>query len=277
MSLFEASMGIIGLGQMGGSMAMALRRAHPALSITACDLNDKLCSTARNRGLIDVIAVDAEDVIDRTDIVIVALPVLTIPEVLRKNRDTLREKRLVTDTGSLKGEISRMARACELDCFVGGHPLAGTELRGTDSWNAELFSGANYFVTPGPTAGAKSRVLAEEFIGILGAKAVTIDPELHDKIFSVSSNLPHLLAYSLKSQFERQQGVDEALQKFACPSYRGATRVARSDAEMVYQMLWGNRQNLAVSLRELRTALDQAQKALDSGAEKEFRRIFGLE
>jgi prephenate dehydrogenase len=261
---------------MGGSMASALKRCFPSIMITACDRQEGLLHLARERGLIDIVAVDAEDIIDRTDVVIIALPVLAISEVLRKNRETLREKQLVTDTGSLKQEISQMAKTCELNTFIGAHPLAGTELRGAESWNANLFQAANYFITPSATTNAGSRLLLDELIRSLGARAITIDPEVHDEIFSVSSNLPHLLAYLLKSQFERRQEIGAVLEQFACPSYRSATRVARSDSEMVFQMLWGNRTNLAASLRDLRSNLDLAQKALDSGAEMEFRRIFGL-
>lgn len=277
MSINDHSIGIVGLGQIGGSIAAALKSFDSNIVITACDLSDGLCRTARERGLADVIAVDTEDVADKSDIVIIALPVMLLAGVLRRYRDSLADKLLVTDTGSLKREIIRTAEQCGMQNFVGGHPLAGTELRGVQAWNADLFRSTNYFIATTASTTAKSLSLAQELIAIVGARSLPIDPEEHDKIFAVSSNLPHLFAYLLKSQFERETVSSAHGEAFACPSYRGATRVARSDAEMVFQMLWGNRANLQASLADLRAGLDRAQKALDSGAEKEFRRIFGEE
>ncbi len=277
MSIRGHNVGIVGLGQIGGSIAAALKQFDPGIAITACDLSDELCRTARERGLADVIAVDAEDVADKSDIVIIALPVMQIAGVLRKFRASLIDKLLVTDTGSLKFEIMNTAQQCEMPNFVGGHPLAGTELRGVQAWNAELFRDANYFVASAAATNPQSLALARDLVDIIGAKALPINPDEHDRIFAVSSNLPHLFAYLLRSQFERTTIVSAHGEAFACPSYRGATRVARSDAEMVFQMLWGNRANLQASLADLRAGLDRAQKALDSGTEKEFRRIFGEE
>ncbi len=277
MSIRDHSIGIVGLGQIGGSIAAALKSFDSNIVITACDLSDELCRTARERGLADVIAVDTEDVADKSDIVVIALPVMLIAGVLRRYRDSLADKLLVTDTGSLKREIIHTAQQYGMQNFVGGHPLAGTELRGVQAWNAELFRSTSYFIATTASTTPKSLSLAQELIGIVGARSLPIDPEEHDKIFAVSSNLPHLFAYLLKSQFERATVSSAHGEAFACPSYRGATRVSRSDAEMVFQMLWGNRANLQASLADLRAGLDRAQKALDSGAEKEFRRIFGEE
>ncbi|MBK7093288.1 MAG: prephenate dehydrogenase [bacterium] len=277
MPLSDCKIGIVGLGQIGGSIAAALKRANPDLVITACDLSDALCRQAREQGLVNVIAVDTEDVADNSEIVIIALPVLQIAGVMKKHRTALSDKLLVTDTGSLKSEIVIAANECEMTNFVGGHPLAGTELRGAQSWNADLFRNANYFTTKSGTTKMQALELATELVDILGAKSLSINPEEHDRIFAVSSNLPHLFAYLLKSQFENETIVSAHGEAFACPSYRSATRVAKSDAEMVFQMLWGNRANLQASLAELRAGLDRAQKALDTGAEKEFRRIFGEE
>lgn len=277
MSLRDYNIGIVGLGQIGGSIAAALKDFDPNIVITACDLNDELCRTARERGLADVIAVDTEDVADKSDIVIIALPVMLIAGVLRRYKEPLADKLLVTDTGSLKQDIINAAHQCGMQNFVGGHPLAGTELRGIEAWNAELFRSTSYFIATTASTAPTSLSLAKEMIEIFGARRLPVNPEEHDKIFAVSSNLPHLFAYLLKSQFEHETIASAHGAAFACPSYRGATRVARSDAEMVFQMLWGNRTNLQASLADLRARLDRAQKALDSGAEKEFRRIFGEE
>ena len=171
MSIRDHSIGIVGLGQIGGSIAAALKSFDSNIVITACDLSDELCRTARERGLADVIAVDTEDVADKSDIVVIALPVMLIAGVLRRYRDSLADKLLVTDTGSLKREIIHTAQQYGMQNFVGGHPLAGTELRGVQAWNAELFRSTSYFIATTASTTPKSLSLAQELIGIVGARS----------------------------------------------------------------------------------------------------------
>lgn len=273
MRLADQKIGIVGLGQMGGSIAGTLADKISAANLVGFDNRSELSKSALDRKYIGKSASSIEELIEGVDVVILALPVLEIAKFLKERSTVLAGKALVTDTGSLKTEIAKTANAAGLVNFIGGHPLAGSELKGVESWNSQLFRNANYFVTYSDANTEDAKGLMSQLIKALGASEVAVTATEHDRMFATSSNLPHLFAYVLRTQFEGENGVDPHL--FECPSYRGSTRVAASDAEMVFQMLWGNRKNLAASLMELRFALFRAQKALDSGDESGFRKILG--
>ncbi len=276
MSEFAAlSIGIVGLGQMGGSLAASLSRFHRG-EILGFDQRPELAPEALKRGFLTRSCAGVAALIADAEIVILALPIQQIMQCLEAQASLLAGKTLVTDTGSLKSAILATANTCRLDNFIGGHPLAGTEKRGPESWSADLFSGCSYFIcgpeSPDSRAGAALAYLLNQ----LGVHPVAVAAAEHDRIFATSSNLPHLLAYLLKAQYERENQTTERRHDFSCPSYRGATRVAASDPEMVFQMLWHNRANLNLSLAALQRSLAAAQKPLDVGDANAFRRILGM-
>ncbi len=269
------SIGILGLGQIGGSLAAALSRRHQG-EILGFDHRTELGREALNRGFLSRDCADAAVLIADADIVILALPIQQIMHCLESHAALLADRVLVTDTGSLKTAILATARSCRLDNFVGGHPLAGTEKRGIESWSAELFSGCSYFICDPESPALRPRSALAYLLNQLGAHPVAVAADEHDRVFATSSNLPHLLAYLLRTQFERENAASDRRRDFSCPSYRGATRVAASDPEMVFQMLWHNRANLSASLSSLQRSLTEAQKALDEGDANAFRRILGM-
>lgn len=260
---------------MGGSLAASLSRCHRG-EILGFDHRPELGREALNRGFLSRDCADAAVLIADADIVILALPIQQIMQCLETHASQLAGKTLVTDTGSLKTEILAKAQACRLDNFVGGHPLAGTEKRGPESWSSNLFFGCSYFICDPGVSASIPRSALSYLLHQLGARPVAVAADEHDRIFATSSNLPHLLAYLLRAQFERENTASDRRRDFSCPSYRGATRVAASDPEMVFQMLWHNRANLSASLSSLQRLLAEAQKALDEGEANAFRRILGM-
>lgn len=262
---------VIGLGQIGGSLAARLTASHHI--VTGFDLNDTLCAAALHRNIVSGIAGSGRETIAASDVIILATPIRQIIELLETYADALATKPLVTDTGSLKEAIFAAATSAGLTNFVGGHPLAGTEKHGPDSWNPQLFVAQPYFSCPIALANDHALAQFHDLVTSLGAREVVVDSGVHDRIFATSSNLPHLLAFLLKAQITEHRRDFAALDYFSCPSFRGATRVAASDPEMVFQMLWHNAPHLRRSLQRLRHSLDQAQKALDAGDEDAFRRL----
>lgn len=262
---------IIGLGQIGGSLAARLTASGHV--VTGFDLNNTLCAAALHRRMVAGIAGSGREAIIAADVVIFATPIRQIIESLQTHAEALAGKQLVTDTGSLKEAIVAAARSAGLTNFIGGHPLAGTEKHGPDSWNPQLFVGQPCFSCPIAPIDDDALRQFRHVVTSLGAVEVAVDPAAHDRIFATSSNLPHLLAFLLKAQIGEHRRDFAALDYFSCPSFRGATRVAASDPEMVFQMLWHNAHHLRNSLQRLSRALDQAQKALDAGDEDAFRRL----
>ncbi len=260
---------------MGGSLAASLSRCHRG-EILGFDHRPELGREALNRGFLSRLSPNVAALIADANIVILALPIQQIIECLEAQASQLADKTLVTDTGSLKTAILAKAKTCRLNNFIGGHPLAGTEKRGPESWSSALFFGCSYFICDPGVSASIPRSALSYLLNQLGARPVAVAADEHDRIFATSSNLPHLLAYVLRAQFERENSASDRRRDFACPSYRGATRVAASDPEMVFQMLWHNRANLSTSLSSLQRSLAQAQKALDEGEANAFRRILGM-
>lgn len=276
-SLTSVRFGILGLGQIGGSLGKALKLRNLGALVSGYDIDRELQQEALQQGIIDHSAEDAAGLFSLSEIVILATPIAGIMEALTQHGDLLRDKLLVTDVGSLKTEIMARAASANLANFVGGHPLAGTERRGPASWDGNLFSGANYFyTTPNGNTGKPVELLLSMLHGIDAVPLPVLAPA-HDAVFATTSNLPHLFAYCLRDVYNRMGNDGAKKEDFVCPSFFGATRIAASDPEMVFQMLWYNRDNLTKSLASLRTSLNAAQEALDSGDEKAFRQIFELD
>jgi len=274
MPLSPLTVGILGLGQIGGSMASRLSAHDAPPTLLGFDLRTELCTAARDRAIVSDVARSETELIESSEVVILALPVRDIVSLLRRQHALLRSKAAVTDTGSVKTEIMRVASDLSLDNFVGGHPLAGAEKSGIASWNHALFNGAPYFITPLSGQDTGAITILNDIVIRLGAKPVPVDPQHHDFIFSVTSGLPHLFAFCLRRQYLNipESAVDKEL--FRCPSFRSATRVADSDPETVFQMLWLNRASLSENLGVLLNCLAGAQRALDAGDERGFRRFF---
>lgn len=275
-SLLTLRVGILGLGQIGGSIAKRLSTMESAPRIVGFDVRRELGLAAKEMDNVTELAATETELLEASDLVVIALPMREITAVLTRQYRTLREKEAVTDTGSLKEEVTQLARNLDLRNFVGGHPLAGSEKRGIASWDGALFENANYFLTTTDSTSSKAIDIVAELVTALGATSVPVDPQQHDSVFATTSNLPHLFAYCLKRLFNQTTTEQTDKELFRCPSYRGATRVAESDPEMVFQMLWHNRRNLSRSLAELLEELSEAKTALEDGNEKQFRQLFEL-
>jgi prephenate dehydrogenase len=275
-SLSSLRIGILGLGQIGGSIAKRLSMMESAPRIAGFDVRSELGLTAKEMHIVTDLAATETELIEACDLVVIALPMREIIAVLTRQRKIISEKVAVTDTGSLKGEVTQLAKELGLRNFVGGHPLAGSEKRGIASWDGALFENANYFLTSTDSTSSKAIDTVAKLVDALGATPVPVDPQQHDAVFATTSNLPHLFAYCLKRLFNETASESTNKELFRCPSFRGAIRVAESDPEMVFQMLWHNRRNLSRSLVALLEELNEAKAALEDGKEKQFRQLFEL-
>ncbi len=271
MTLSKTRIGIAGLGQIGGSIAARLMSGNTPPSLLGFDVRDELCQAAIKSGIVTRITASESELVTCSDIVVMALPISAILTFMTDHRDALACKLALTDTGSLKTEVMALATRLGFKNFVGGHPMAGTEKRGAASWNRDLFQGAAFFVTPGKITSNQAIAAVAALLSQLGARPVPVEPEGHDRIFATTSNLPYLLAYRLLAQYaaSSQDGVDTS--QFRGPSFLSATRVAHSDPETSFQMLWHNRMNLADSLRSFIDGLEEALQALESGDADRFR------
>ena len=276
-NLSGKTIGILGLGQVGGSIASTLKTNQTGLRVVAFDIRSELVEEARRHRILDGAADSSADLVESSDVVVLALPVGAIIRTLGDLAEPLRSKLLVTDTGSVMSPIIRAAEQAGLSNFVSGHPLAGTEKRGSQAWLSTLFVRTSFFITPCPDRNEAACAAMRDFIEALGAVPVEIGAIAHDQAFATTSNVAHVLAFCMKRSFERLAEHNKDSEMFACPSYRSATRVAASDPEMVFQMLWHNREYLAGALRSLASELEMVRAALVKDEPDLFREELGLD
>ena len=237
---------LVGTGLIGGSLAIALRRSGSVASIVGADRDAAAVERAVALGVVDAAADSVSDAVRGAELVVVAVPVRAAGAVLHDVALALEPGAVVTDVGSTKAEVVRVARE-ELrgafPRFVPGHPIAGRETSGVDAASADLFKGARIVLTPvgetAPDAVDTVRACWEA----AGGRVTILAPDEHDRIFAAVSHLPHLLAYALVSEIAaRPDGAE--LFGFAAGGFRDFTRIAASSPEMWRDVSLQNRQAL---------------------------------
>ena len=229
---------IVGVGLIGGSLALAARAAGLVGEVVGIGRSEANLAVARARGIVDSTVRDLADV-PPVDLVVLAVPVRSTASVVRTLLPHLRPGTLITDVGSVKGEV---VAACEAVLpadrpFVGGHPIAGSERAGAAAADAALFRGAPCILTPSPRTDAVALARVRALWEGVGARVVTMTPEAHDQALAWVSHLPHVVAYALVGALAQADGGFAAL---AGGSWRDATRVAASPAELWRDILLAN-------------------------------------
>lgn len=260
----DLSIGIIGLGQIGGSLAGALNGSKLPVVIHGFDRNADLLQAATERGLISVTAHSSQELINRCQVVILATPVDSIMTLLNEHRDILSEKRLVSDTGSVKATIIKAARELGLGNFVAGHPFSGTEKRGPESWNPDLLRDKPYFYFPSPESQPQATDTLCSLITATGAKPISVDVRLHDRMVALTSGITHITALILRRLLTDTKTPIFEPELFVGPSFTDATRVVSSEPGLIRQLVEQNKTNISAHLHELIVILREVEKALNT-------------
>ena len=247
---------IIGLGLMGGSLALALRRAGWASPITGVARRPETLAAARSAGAIDRGAADlASAPLDEADVIVLATPVRTLLRQLPAVGRLARPGAVILDLGSTKAEVcAEMARLPEGLQPVGGHPMCGKETGGFAAAEAGLFEGMNFVLCPLPRTSAAALATATSLAEAIGARVRVLDPVRHDRAVAAISHLPYLAAAGLVNAAASGAatcggatggagtGGDGSLAlSLAASGFRDTTRVAASDVDMMLDILLTNR------------------------------------
>ncbi len=255
---------IVGLGQVGGSLAAALTRRGLA-RVTGATRREETARRARRMRILDEAGTDLRAV-PSADVVVLATPVRTllrqIPEVAR----AAAPGAILTDVGSTKTDILKaFRRSATPAAVIGGHPMAGNERAGLDGCDPDLFEGRPWILIPGPGAHRRARRTLESLVAGVGARPVWMDdPARHDLAVARISHIPYLLAYALMEQPGKELQA-------AGNSFRDATRVALSDPDMVLDFLLTNRGPIARAAGELAARLRDLARLVARGEEKRLR------
>ena len=224
-----ASLAIIGLGLIGGSIAAGLKKRNPDYEIAAWDRNPQSLELGLAGGLIDASLNSAADI--DADLVVLALPVRALEELLQ--RVDFRDA-VVTDVGSVKGHVletfNKVTGAVPQN-FVPGHPIAGSEQHGVAAADPDLFSGHRVILTPLADTDTVAADKVAEMWRELGATITFMTPEHHDQVLAQTSHLPHLLAYALVDTLSLGGDSLEVFQ-YAAGGFRDFSRIAASDPVM---------------------------------------------
>jgi prephenate dehydrogenase len=260
---------VIGLGLIGCSLGLALRRQPRPPRVMGYDRSTEARREATRRQAIDRSAASPVDAVDEAELVILATPVRAIAPLLAEIAPHLSSGCVVTDTGSTKAEVvAACAAAAPEVAFVGGHPMAGKLSRGTEEADAALFQGAVYCLTPSAhtAPAAVSRVV--ELVEAVGARPYFLEPAEHDGLVAAISHLPYLLASTLMSSVSAEASWRE-MATLAAGGFATMTRLVDSEPEMYADICLTNRAALlyqldryAAELAALREAVAQGDEAL---------------
>jgi prephenate dehydrogenase len=252
---------VVGLGLLGGSVALAARRLGAAREVVGATRSASARAEALASGAVDRVVPLAE-IARGADLVVLATPVSAMAPVLRDLLPGLSAGTVLTDVGSVKAPlVETLPGLLPPGCvYVGSHPMAGSHHRGMPHARADLFEGAVCVVTETPDAAAAARVT--EFWQALGARVVRRTALQHDAEVAWVSHLPHLLAFAFAGSLA---AAPAAAAELAGAGFRDFTRIARSDAELWADILTANRKALAAPLGAAGARLEELARALEAG------------
>ncbi|SDC33692.1 prephenate dehydrogenase [Variovorax sp. CF079] len=264
--MFE-QLGLIGCGLMGGSFALALKRARLVKRVVGYSKSPSTTERARQLGVIDVAAPSALLAVSGADLVLIAVPVGASEATFKAIRHGITDQMLVMDVGSTKGDVIEAARRGlqdQLGAFVPAHPIAGKELAGVEHADAGLYAGRQVVLTPIKATRRSNVQRATQVWTGVGAKVVTMTAEAHDSAFAAVSHLPHLLAFAFVKAITAQPDGHRFLE-LAGPGFRDFTRIAAGDPAMWRDVLLANRDQVLQHSLAFRAALSQFEALMNAG------------
>jgi len=267
---------IFGVGLIGGSFALALRRAGMAREVVGFGRSRATLDEARRLGILDRIGDDAAGEVADADLVLLATPVAQMGEIFGRIAPHLGARTLVTDGGSTKGDVAAAARArlgSRVAQFIPAHPIAGAEHSGPAAARADLYQGKKVVLTPLPENSAASVARVRQAWEQCGAAVSELTPQQHDEVFAAVSHLPHLLSFALVHDLAQRQNRDLLL-SFAASGFRDFTRIAASSPEMWRDISLANREALLREVRQYADELYTLYQALENKDAAKLGAIF---
>lgn len=266
---------ILGLGLIGGSIARALRQSDNDFRICAVSGHMESIDAALKDGVIDEGGDSLPEFIRGSDIIILTAPVDVNLGYLKVIKPYLTERTVLTDAGSVKQPIMRAAADLGLsECFIGGHPMAGSEKKGYANSSSELLKGARYIITPGESSSPEAVERLKELVVLTGAIPVIMTPEEHDRSTALVSHVPHLLSAALVNLVRDNETPDGMLGKLAAGGFRDLTRISSSDPALWEQICMENRGEISELLEAYASSVMEIRDFLETGDPDSLRDMF---
>ena len=257
---------IFGVGLIGGSVALALKKAGHATQIIGVGRSPESLQTALDLGVIDIATSNVADAMHNADMVLIAAPVAQTPSILSAIKPHLSTHTVITDAGSTKGDVLRYAEDIlgELSSqFIGGHPIAGAEKSGVTAATENLYINQNVVLTPGKNTNPQAILTVQKLWLDCGANVSEMSAETHDSIFAAVSHLPHLLAFALVDDIASRSNAAQ-LFGFAASGFRDFTRIAGSNPEMWRDISLANKEALLGELAAYQTEIELLKTMLQN-------------
>ncbi len=253
--LQDSRIAIVGLGLMGGSLAMALKGKCAVLF--GIDSDHATLELALDKQIVDQAESDPVKLLSQVDLVILATPILVIIDLIRKLPSLIQTPCIVLDLGSTKKDIVQVMSALpELFDPIGGHPICGKEKLGLERAEGNLYQGAPFVITALERTTQRAKSAVTQIISVIGAHVIEMSAADHDRILASTSHLPFLISSALA------QATPQEFATLAGPGFRSTSRLAGTPAHMMMGILKSNRGNILNAIQNFRGALTELESAL---------------
>lgn len=262
----DLTIGFLGLGLIGGSIAKGLRRYHSNFRLIAYNHNYGTALLALSEGIIDEAVKEVDHSFSDCDILYLCMPVSYNVEYLKKIKPFLKDSCILTDVGSVKGNIHEAVKALGLEQhFIGGHPMAGSEKTGFQNATDHLLENAYYALTPCAGTGKEALSLLEGLTRSLGAIPIILDPSEHDFAVASISHLPHMIASGLVNLVQSMDTENQIMKTIAAGGFKDITRIASASPVMWQQICLTNRENIVKTMEQYISYFTEVKEAVAQG------------
>lgn len=264
---------IIGVGLIGASLAMAMKKAAIVEEIVGAGRTEENLQRAMERGIIDTYSTSYVQAIDSSELVVLASPVGTFGEIMKAIGSRLHEGAIVTDVGSVKGDIVIEMERLIPDgrFFVGAHPIAGSDRSGLDYADSELFRRNLTIITPTEGSNRDAVETVAALWRAVGARVVLMNPQEHDRVLALTSHLPHVVSYALVNTLSR---TNRKYIEYTGGGFRDTTRIASSSPELWADIVLSNKDNVLQMIEAYRDRLNEIEDALRNKDRNRLKVLF---
>ena len=272
----QLTIGFLGLGLIGGSIARSIRKNFPSCRIIVYSRrkNEDLLQGIKDGIISDITyAIDAH--FSECDIIFLCAPVLQNIQFLEQLKPLINKTCIITDVGSVKGNIHKEVERLELESqFIGGHPMAGSEKTGFANSSEDLLKDSYYLLTPCKTTAEEKVLFLKKILSGTGAIFATVDAGLHDDITAAISHVPHIVAASLVNMVRENDTSNELMKTFAAGGFKDITRIASSSPEMWESICLSNADSIDHFLSLMIDELTKMRSYIANEQATEITRLF---
>jgi cyclohexadieny/prephenate dehydrogenase len=268
---------IIGCGLIGSSLARAIKKNNLSDIVVSSNRSDFVNKKVIELKIVDDSNSDTKKIAEGSDLIVIATPLSSYKDVILKVKDSLSKGTILTDVGSVKESIISLVEKYipEDVSWIPSHPIAGTEESGPESGFSELFKNRWCILTPSQKAKEKDITLLKSFWEKVGSKVDIMEPKQHDYILSITSHVPHLIAYNIvKTSLDFQDEKNSAIVKYSAGGLRDFTRIAASNPIMWRDIFIHNKNNTAKIIDKFIENLEDFKKAIENEDGKTLEQIF---